>query len=205
MVRFDKFQQHEQEAPISTVPPTPDPGPKTNGATSHPTTTKREPSSPPPKRKATSSPSEADPDDDLSSVIDSPPPAKKVKKAKSHTETDEEIAKRMQAELNAQSARSTRGGGTKRKPAAKKSQNKTPKKKSKAKINSDDDSDVEGSDKPEKERKGGFHVSTPKPIHHLNHANEDDRNKWPFPHPSQLLSVNPHSHARRLSNASGLM
>ncbi|CAK1368152.1 Upstream activation factor subunit spp27 [Cercospora beticola] len=97
------------------------------------------------KRKADS--------EELSDVEDSPAPkkAKKEKKA----ETDEEMARRLAVELNAQSARSTRGGGAKRKaPAAK---TKKPKKKSSAKVNSDDDSAVESGDKPVKEKKGGFH------------------------------------------------
>lgn len=99
------------------------------------------------KRKADS--------EELSDVEDSPAP-KKVKKEKK-AETDEEMARRLAVELNAQSARSTRGGGAKRKaPAAK---TKKPKKKSSAKVNSDDDSAVESGDKPVKEKKGGFHVS----------------------------------------------
>lgn len=157
MVRFDKYQQKlNGAAAVDTVP---EPAPTTNGAgTTHPPKEdSNEPSDPasPTKRKVSD-------DEDLSDVIDSPPP-KKAKKAfsKSVAETDEELAKRMQAELNA-SARSTRGGGTtKRKPPVKKAKAKsTPKKKSKAKLNSDDDSNISGSDsdgKPEKEKKGGFH------------------------------------------------
>ena len=156
MARFDKFQQKMDGAAVDTVP---EPAPTANGATrtAHPTKLEsNEPSEPasPTKRKASD-------DDDLSDVLDSPPP-KKAKKisSKSVAETDEELAKRMQAELNA-SARSTRGGGTtKRKPAPKKPKAKsTPKKKSKAKINSDDDSALSASstEKPEKEKKGGFH------------------------------------------------
>ena len=71
---------------------------------------------------------------------------------------------RMQAELNAPSARSTRRGGaasTKKKTQVVK-KSKTPKKKSKAKVGSDEDSDIDDEDeageKKEKERKGGFHV-----------------------------------------------
>jgi len=80
----------------------------------------------------------------------------------------------MQAELNAPSARSTRGGGTtaaKKKGQGVKRKDVTPsksrKKKSKAKIRSEDDSDVNssGSDgednKPVRARTGGFHVSPP--------------------------------------------
>ncbi len=101
----------------------------------------------------------------MSDVIDAAPPAKKVKKSKpaSHTETDEQIAKRMQAELNAPSARSTRGGATRKKPGATKKSGtakaKKQKQKSAAKIHSDN-SDSEhstSSTAPPKERKGGFH------------------------------------------------
>jgi upstream activation factor subunit UAF30 len=154
MARFDKFQQKLDGAAVDAVP---EPAPTTNGAgTAHPTKAESdEPSEPasPTKRKVSD-------DEDLSDVIDSPPP-KKAKKIsnKSVAETDEELAKRMQAELNA-SGRSTRGGGTtKRKPGPKKAKPKsTPKKKSKAKINSDSDSNLSSSEeKPEKEKKGGFH------------------------------------------------
>lgn len=158
MARFDKFQQKLDGAAIDPVP---EPAPTANGtsATVHPP--KQESDEPsehasPTKRKVSD-------DEDLSDVVDSPPP-KKAKKvsSKSVAETDEELAKRMQAELNA-SARSTRGGGTtKRKPPVKKAKAKsTPKKKSKAKLNSDDDSNISGGSdseaKPEKEKKGGFH------------------------------------------------
>jgi upstream activation factor subunit UAF30 len=87
----------------------------------------------PKKRKAGS----ANGDSDLSDVADSPPPKKAKKKVKPEA---------------------TRGGGaTKKKPAAK--QAKKPKKKSSSKISAADDSDLaSGSEKPEKEKKGGFHV-----------------------------------------------
>ena len=156
MQRFDKFQQQQEQA-NGTTPPAeavPVPAPTTNGVgTYHPPKEEfNEPSesASPAKRKVSD-------DDDLSDVIDSPPP-KKVKKAfkPSHAETDEELAKRMQAELNA-SARGTRGGGAPKRKAAPKKPKVTPKKKSKAKINSDDDSNLSDSSKPEKEKKGGFH------------------------------------------------
>ncbi len=171
MARFDKFQGEDAQNEPSPAAQETVAAPTTNGISNH-TVVKTEAShgstsesASPTKRKAPS-PSldgvKEEDDDELSSVIDSPPPAKKAKKAKAPVatiETDEEIAKRMQAELNAP-MRSTRGGGaTKKKNLVKKG--KTPKKKSKAKINSDDDSEVGGadSDKPEREKKGGFHVS----------------------------------------------
>ncbi|KAK5173562.1 uncharacterized protein LTR77_002243 [Saxophila tyrrhenica] len=154
MQRFDKVSKAAASpSPASAAEPAPtanghikpEPQPESSAPTS------------PPKRKASASA-----DSDLSDVAS--PPAKKPKKApKVKTETDEQIAKRMQAEFNASSGRATRGGGvTKRKPVAKKV--KTPKKKSKAKVNSDDDSEVHNSDSDAKEakvRKGGFH----KPMH----------------------------------------
>lgn len=158
MARFDKVQREQEATSAPSVPV-----PTTNGAVKHNHNDTSSPTSPT-KRKASHTPS--DRDEDLSDVADStPPPKKKVKKSTTSTvETDEQIAKRMQAELNAQSARSTRGAGSgrKRAPVKKKDTKSTPKKKSKAKISSKDDSDLEsGSDedgeKPVKERKGGFH------------------------------------------------
>ena len=153
MLRFDKFQREQEPSTLSAAAL--EPAPTTNGAHQAP---KREPSesASPAKRRAES--------EEMSDVVDSPPP-KKAKKSRPTTatgaaETDEELAKRMQAELNAPSARSTRGGGTKKKAVAKKKE-KTPKKKSKAKVGSDVDSDVDGEEKPEKEKKGGFHVCLP--------------------------------------------
>lgn len=145
MERFDKMQAKEAEnGSLGAV----EPAPTVNGA-------KHEDKSPPGssyKRKQRD-----EEDEDMSEVDDSSPAPKKVKKSNGGVESDEKMAARLQAELNAQS-RSTRGGGTtRRKPAAKKE--KKTKKKSKAKVGSDDDSEVEGEEKPEKEKKGGFHVS----------------------------------------------
>ncbi|KAK4546091.1 hypothetical protein LTR36_002228 [Oleoguttula mirabilis] len=106
------------------------------------------------KRKAED---DDDDDDELSDVKDSPPPKKAKRAPKPEAESDEQMAKRLQAEFGG-GGRSTRGGGsTKKKPVAKKE--KKAKKKSAAKVNSDDDSGVEGSSspKPEREKKGGFH------------------------------------------------
>ena len=146
MERFDKFQSA----------PTP---PPTNGdfpeySPSDLSLSETMPSEPvsPVKRKA----NDAD-DDDLCDVADSPPPKKAKKIKKERAETDEEYAMRLQAELDAINGRSTRGGGARRQAAPKKKTAK-PKKKSKAKVGSDDDSDVLDGDKPEKEKKGGFHV-----------------------------------------------
>lgn len=170
MARFDKAQQKQSQtngeaagtaADEDEDPPAPEPAPtaKTNGLALPPHPQKveseeeEEPSEPvsPTKRKVSD-------DEDLSDVVDSPPPKKSKKVSKSVAETDEELAKRMQAELNAPSRSTRNAGTTKRKPVAKRSTKATPKKKSKAKINSDDDSNVSDSgEKPEKEKKGGFH------------------------------------------------
>lgn len=169
MARFDKISA-KQETSL------PEPAPTTNGTTKH--AGRASSSMSPTKRKATSSASpQNDDDDDLSDVADSPRPSKKAKKSKA-VETDEQIAKRMQAELNAPNARSTRGGGSGKKKAVVKKATGTPsktktKKKSKAKIRSEDDSEVESGsedDKPAKQRTGGFHVRRnhhPSP-HHSN-------------------------------------
>jgi len=91
----------------------------------------------------------------FSEVADSPSPKKKHKKNMSVEDADAAYAARLQAEENSR-ARSTRGGGTKRKPVVKK-ENK--KRKSKNRVGSDDDSDAEGSPKKEVNRNSGFHVS----------------------------------------------
>lgn len=107
----------------------------------------------------------------MSDVKDSPPPPKKAKKGpKSEAKTDEELAREMQDELNRVGARATRGGATKKKPAVKA---KKIKKKSAAKIRSEDDSEVDdgdsSGDKPEKEKKGGFHVRSHPSYPSLDH------------------------------------
>jgi upstream activation factor subunit UAF30 len=140
MERFDKVQSE-------TITAAPEPAPTRNGANHD----DDEPS--PKKRKAGSERGESD----LSDVADSPPPKKAKKKVKPEAEDDEAFARNLQAEINGEK-RATRGGGaTKKKPAAK--QAKKPKKKSSSKISAADDSDLaSGSEKPEKEKKGGFHV-----------------------------------------------
>lgn len=114
----------------------------------------------PAKSNKRQSPSEDD--DDLSDIQETPSPKKMKRTPKK--ETDEEIAKRMQAELNAGAGRSTRGGGTARKKAVAKKDKKSTKNKSAARIKAADDSDLDSGDdsspKPEKERTGGFHVCT---------------------------------------------
>lgn len=94
-------------------------------------------------------------------VEDSPAPKKKVKKSKPE-ETDAQIAARLQAEFDGQTnSRATRGGGRTKKAPLKKGSVVKKKKKSSAKVTGEDDSDLEGgsgSEKPEKEKKGGFHV-----------------------------------------------
>ncbi|KAK0263472.1 hypothetical protein LTS09_002664 [Friedmanniomyces endolithicus] len=161
MERFDKVQR-EREAHTNDNSEKPAP-PTTNGV-SHAkkatngaaVKTESASASPSNKRKA----DDSDDSDSLSDVKDSPPP-KKIKKAvksKSQAETDEQIARRLQAEFSAGTGRATRGGATnKKKPIVKKAAKA--KKKSATKVHSDDDSAVEssGSPKPEKEKKGGFH------------------------------------------------
>jgi upstream activation factor subunit UAF30 len=153
MQRFDVFNS----APTNVVPTTeitPPPASNTNGASaSQPV--KRETNGTSKKRSSPTTDENETDDDVLSSVADSPPPAKRTKIEKAQKETDEEYARRLQAELNRVQGRSTRGGGatTKRKPAPKQR-----KKKSKATVGSDEDSDVEGGEKKEVKRTGGFHV-----------------------------------------------
>lgn len=140
MNRFDKAQERQKLAETA-------PAPQINGQPAHDyAESSLSPTPSANKRKVES--------EELSDVEDSPAP-KKVKKEKKQ-ETDEEMARRIAQELNATSARSTRGGGAKRKAMVTKA--KKPKKKSSAKVNSDDDSALESGDKPVKERKGGFHV-----------------------------------------------
>jgi len=108
-------------------------------------------------RKRATSGSTDDAEGDFSDVMTpSPPPKKKHKKMLS-TDNDAAIARRLQEMENA-GARSTRGGGTKRKPLIKKDKKI---KKSKTKVASDDDSDAEGGSGSKKEvnRNTGFHVS----------------------------------------------
>lgn len=149
MERFDKAQQKLESSNGAQ-----EPAPTANGTVKvEATNGDAEPSASPPasttKRKAES--------EELSELEDESPAPKKVKKSKP-VETDAQIAARLQAELNA-GTRATRGGGAKRKPPVKRE--KKTKKKSSAKVNSDDDSEVEsGEPKPEKEKKGGFHVSS---------------------------------------------
>jgi upstream activation factor subunit UAF30 len=155
MERFDKVQSRNGLT-------APEPAPTANGTTYK---SEHADDSDAGSLPATGSKRKASSDDDLSDVKDDSPAPKKVKKSKGpkagEVESDEKMAARLQAELDAQtSSRATRGGGTKRKAPAKKA-TKT-KKKSAAKVGADDDSDLEGTsgvEKPEREKKGGFHVS----------------------------------------------
>ncbi|KAK0282877.1 hypothetical protein LTR91_020892 [Friedmanniomyces endolithicus] len=161
MERFDKVQRERaartNDNAVKPAPPTANgiahTEKATNGAAGKSESVSASPSH---KRKA----DDSDDSDSLSDVKDSPPPKKirKAVKSKSEPETDEQIARRLQAEFSAGTGRATRGGATnKKKPIVKKA-GKT-KKKSATKVHSDDDSAVEssGSPKPEKEKKGGFH------------------------------------------------
>jgi len=164
MERFDKVQR-EREAAASPIG-TGEPGPTTNGVAHDGEIAKAvegEAHLPSHKRKSSDNDVDAD---DLIDVKDTPS-TKKVKKTpkKEMEESDEQMAKRLQAAYAA-GARSTRRGGgggsssssisNKKKPAVKE---KKVKKKSAAKIKSDDDSelDTSASPKPPKEKKtGGF-------------------------------------------------
>lgn len=194
MERFDKFQP-EKNKPATPV----DPAPTTNGA--HNSAVKEEPDRPTTSNKRKSV--EDDDDEELSEVED-PSPPKKVKKTPKK-ETDEEIAKRMQAELNASIGRSTRGGGaTRKKPVAKKE--KKAKKKSAARVKSADDSEIDsdGSEKPEKEKKGGFHVRYTLPIQTPTHSpNPSSRNQCPYHQPCKIYSAPRSCRGRRLSSKYG--
>jgi len=160
MERFDKVQREREAAATSngTIAPLP----TANGVAHDEDIAKPadgEGFSPSHKRKASDNEVDADDHTDIKDT----PSTKKVKKTpkKEMEETDEQMAKRLQAAYAA-GARSTRGGGSssssnKKKPIVKKE--KKPKKKSAAKINSDDDSelDTSASPKPSKEKKtGGF-------------------------------------------------
>lgn len=150
MERFDKV--HQQLADSAAGAPT------SNGAAhAHDTPDDEADDFSPPSTKKRKQRDERD--EETSELEDESPAPKKSKKSKPRdVESDEKLAARLQAELNAQS-RSTRGGGSKRKQPAKKE--KKGKKKSAAKVRADDDSELEGEngEKPEKEKKGGFHVS----------------------------------------------
>jgi upstream activation factor subunit UAF30 len=91
--------------------------------------------------------------------LESSPPPKKKQKKKSVELSDAALAAKLQAEENVRSSRATRGGVAKRKTPVKKVK-KERKKKSRARVGSEDDSDAEGAEKKEsKPRTGGFHVS----------------------------------------------
>lgn len=101
---------------------------------------------------------EVDDESQLSSLESSPPPKKKPKASRSTEDSDAAFAARLQAEEN-RAGRATRGAATgKRKAAPAKKVKKEKKKKSKARVGSDEDSDVEGGEKKEVKRNGGFHV-----------------------------------------------
>lgn len=166
MERFDKFQAPPANGNV-------EPPPTTNGTAEHAAKKEKpapiEPRAPVMPASASASPSEPtsptkrkadDVDsDELSDVADSSPPKKAKRIQREEEEDDAAYARRLQAELNALNARPTRGGGARRKATTKKAAK--PKKKSKAKVGSDDDSEVDAEEKPEKEKKGGFHVRLP--------------------------------------------
>jgi upstream activation factor subunit UAF30 len=163
MRRFDKFTEaaaappvpkHSEATPATTVKTETNgiakPAPKpTNG------TSKKRSS---PSDSASLSDAEDDDESQLSSLEASPPPKKKPKASRSTEDSDAAFAARLQAEEN-RAGRATRGAATgKRKAAPGKKVKKEKKKKSKARIGSEEDSDVEGGEKKEVKRNGGFHV-----------------------------------------------
>jgi len=178
MERFDKLQRERDTAASAVAAP--EPAPTTNGAAHAAKTAsdvkqtievvEKDGNVPTSNKRKSEEHDDAD-EDDLSDVVDSPPAKKKVKKAPKPSvgESDEQMAKRLQAEFSAAAgSRSTRGGsgsakksqtGSKKEKTKANSVGKTKKRKSAAKVRSDDDSEVEStsSPKPEKEKKGGFH------------------------------------------------
>jgi upstream activation factor subunit UAF30 len=165
MRRFDKFTE---AAAAPAVPKASEPTPaynvktETNGAdkptSKPPNGTSKKRSSP--SDEASVSDAENDDESQLSSLEASPPPKKKQKASRSTEDSDAAFAARLQAEENMRTSRATRGAATgKRKAAPGKKAKKEKKKKSKARVGSDEDSDVEGGEKKEVKRNGGFHVS----------------------------------------------
>lgn len=194
MQRFDLFNSTPTNV-VPTTETTPPPATHTNGASASPAV-KRETNGTSKKRSSPTTDDNESEDDALSSVADTPPPAKRTKIEKAGKETDEEYARRLQAELNRVQGRSTRGGGatTKRKPAPKQR-----KKKSKATVGSDEDSDVEGGEKKGVKRTGGFHVRFE--LHYNHWCNYADytmrRNPWPSQHSSPRSSTKHNYRDRR--------
>jgi upstream activation factor subunit UAF30 len=90
---------------------------------------------------------------------ESSPAPKRDKKHRSVEETDAAYAARLQAEENGR-ARSTRGGGSKRKAPSGKKDKARKKAKSKKTVDSGDDSDTGVGEEKKVNRTGGFHVST---------------------------------------------
>jgi upstream activation factor subunit UAF30 len=106
------------------------------------------------KRSATPSSSGAPTPESDESVDPSPP-----KKKRKQPDSDAKLAAKLQAEENSR-ARPSRAGVTKRNVVIRKKA--TPKKKSSAKVKTEDDSDLDQNSDGEKKdvvRKGGFHVS----------------------------------------------
>lgn len=170
MRRFDKFTEAAAAPPAPKPSKPSEPTPpaivktetKTNGngtkeaipKTTNGTTKKRVKS-----ESISLSDAEEDEESQLSSLESPPPPKKKQKASRSTEDSDAAFAARLQAEEN-RAGRATRGAATgKRKAAPAKKVKKEKKKKSKARVGSDEDSDVEGGEKKEVKRNGGFHVS----------------------------------------------
>jgi upstream activation factor subunit UAF30 len=90
--------------------------------------------------------------------VDSSPAPKREKPHRSVEESDAAYAARLQAEENGR-ARSTRGGGSKRKAPSAKKDKARKKAKSKKTVDSGDDSDTGLGEEKKVNRTGGFHVS----------------------------------------------
>lgn len=148
MQRFDKFNSEVNGATTEPSEPTPivENGTRSASAT--------------PNKKHT-----PDSGSVLSELEDSAPPKNKAKKSRTAEDDDAAFARKLQAEENARSGRSTRGGNNKRKAPLPK---KKTKKKSANRVKDEDDSDMASGSEHEKKspsRKGGFHVCLP---HHIS-------------------------------------
>ncbi|KAF2435060.1 SWIB-domain-containing protein, partial [Tothia fuscella] len=151
MQRFDEFSA-DHASPPSPPPPAPTAKPHTItiGTNGHSASNKR-----------SASPSDDELPSDAESQLSSlatPPPKKKHKKSRSVELSDAALAARLQAEENGRTGRATRGAANGKRKPVKKVKGERKKKKSKARVGSDDDSSAEGNgEKKEVKRTGGFH------------------------------------------------
>ena len=149
--RFDKFASDSKPVPTTNGHADPPSEPAPSKAPEKQAKSEQPDSTAGMKRK-----SESQEEEDFSDSLSDAPSTPPKKKRKPEVEDDAAFAARLQAEENSR-ARPTRGGGQRKQAAAKK---KSPKKKKKtsAKVGSDDDSEVNGSER-KVNRNTGFHVS----------------------------------------------